>query len=254
MGDGYYGSQAFLTLTRNIACDKLVRFAKNRVLYRPAPPRPEKPGRGAPRKDGAAFKCKDAVTQGEPEAQWEGVDENGRRVAVCVWHNLHFKEARDLSVSVLRVTRYGAADTKRDPKVSWFLFVGKTLPALSEIATLYSRRYSLEHGYRVDKQDLLWERARLRTPEQFQTWTDLVACVRNQLYLAQKLAATRQPWERKDRLATPSQVRRAMGGILRVLGTPARACQVRGKSPGRRKGAIMEKAPRYKVIFKAKKT
>ena len=169
---------------------------------------------------------------------------------MAAWHNLHCKQARAISVSVLRVTRQGAKDTKRDPKVSWFLFAGKTLPPLEQIPPLYARRYSLEHGFRVDKQDLLWEKARLRTPEQFENWTQTVACVRNQLYLARELAAARQPWERKDRPATPSQVRRAMGAILRHLGTPARASQVRGKSPGRRKGAIVEKAPRYKVIFK----
>jgi hypothetical protein len=249
-GDGYYGSLIFLQLTDGLPCDKLLRFAKNRVLYRPAPPRPEKPGRGAPKKDGPAFKCKDATTHGPPDASWEGEDENGQRVEVAVWHSLHFKQARELLVSVLRVTRHGAAETKRDPKVSWFLFVGQTLPPLSEIPPLYARRYSLEHGFRVDKQDLLWEKARLRTPEQFETWTRIVACVRNQLYLARELAATRQPWERSDRPATPSQVRRAMGAIIRALGTPARSSQVRGKSPGRQKGAIVEKAPRYKVIFK----
>ena len=120
---------------------------------------------------------------------------------------------------------------------------------------MYARRYSLEHGFRVDKQDLLWEQVRLRTPEAFQHWTNIVACVRNQLCLSRDLAAARQPWERKDRPATPSQVRRAMGAILRQLGTPARLCQLRGNSPGRVKGAVVKKAPRYKVVFKdSKKT
>jgi hypothetical protein len=150
----------------------------------------------------------------------------------------------------LRVTRQAAKDTKRDPKVSWFVFAGELLPPLEQIPALYARRYSLEHGYRVDKQELLWERARLRSPEAFQHWTDIVACVRNQLCLSRELAASRQPWERPDRPVTPSQVRRSMGQIIRQLGTPARGCQVRGKSPGRRKGALIEKAPRYKVIFK----
>jgi hypothetical protein len=258
VGDGYYGSLTFLQLTDGLPCDKLLRFAKNRLLYRPAPPRPPTPGRGAPKKDGPAFKCKDAQTHGTPDASWEGHDANGQYVEVAVWRNLHCKQARQITVALLRVTRQGAQDTKRDPKVSWFLLVGQTLPALAAIVPLYARRYSLEHGFRVDKQDLLWEKARLRSPEQFQNWTDSVACVRNQLCLARELAATRQPWERKERPATPSQVRRAMGGILRQLGTPARPSQVRGKSPGRKRGAIIEKAPRYKVIFKdtdkAKKT
>lgn len=68
---------------------------------------------------------------------------------------------------MIRVTRHAAANTKRDPKVSW-VFRGHTVPPLQRVSPLYGRRYSAEHGYRVDKQDLLWETPRLRTPEQFQ--------------------------------------------------------------------------------------
>jgi hypothetical protein len=45
LGDGGYGNAAFLLKTCDIACDRLLRIAKNRVLYRPKPPRPDKPGR-----------------------------------------------------------------------------------------------------------------------------------------------------------------------------------------------------------------
>jgi len=250
LGDGYYGSVTFLRLTHEIACDKLLRFANNRVLYRPAPPRPDKPGPGAPKKDGDAFKCHDHTTHGAPDACWQGEDACGQALAVACWHNLHFKDARQITVSVLRVSRQAAKDTKRDPKVSWFVFAGKQLPALGEVPALYARRYSLEHGFRVDKQDLLWEQVRLRTPEAFQHWTDVVACVRNQLGLSRELGISRQPWERKQRPGTPSQVRRAMRTIIGQLGTPARMCQVRGNSPGRRQGALIGKAPRFKVVFK----
>jgi hypothetical protein len=249
LGDGYYGSATFLLLSQAIACDKLVRFANNRVLYRPAPPKTGK--RGAPRKDGDPFKCRDAQTHGSPDACRSIQDATGQAVDVACWNGLHFKDARHLSVSVLRVTRHGAADTKRDPKVSWFVFAGEAMPALEQIPALYARRYSLEHAYRVDKQDLLWACVRLRTPEQMQHWTDLVACVRNQLFLARQMTQTRQPWESKTRPVTPQQVRRAMGPIIRQLGTPARKCRVRGKSPGRRMGQIVEKAPRFQVVYKA---
>ncbi len=251
LGDGYYGSATFLRLTQDLGCDKLLRLAKNRALYRPAPPRPEKPGPGAPKKDGALFKCQDETTHDPPDACFEAQDAKGQSIRVACWHNLHFKEARQVSVSALRVTRLSAKDTKRDPRVSWFVFVGQQLPPLEQVPVLYARRYSLEHGYRVDKQDLLWEQVRLRSPEAFQHWTDIVACVKNQLCLSRNLALARQPWERKDRCGTPSQVRRGMGGILRQLGTPARVSQVRGNSPGRQKGTFIPKAPRYKVVYKA---
>lgn len=250
LGDGYYGSVTFLLLLTNLPCDVLLRFAKNRVLFGPAPPKTGK--RGAPRKDGARFACHDAATHGTPDSYWQGTNADGQEIQVSAWHGLHFKTARDIVVSVIRVVRPCAKNTDRDPRTTWFLWRGQNLPALSEIVALYRRRYSQEHGYRVDKQNLLWEQPRLRTPEQFQTWTDVVAATRNLLFLARPLAqATRQPWESKTRTLTPQQTRRSMGTILAHLGTPARLPQVRGKSPGRPVGAIIEKAPTYKVVYKA---
>ena len=122
LGDGAYGTVTFLQATADLPCDKLLRFAKNRVLYRPAPPPSGK--RGAPKKDGDVFLCKDTATHGTPDAAWAGTDAHGQAVEVACWHTLHFKKARTLTVSVIRVTRHGAADTKRDPRVSWFVFAG----------------------------------------------------------------------------------------------------------------------------------
>jgi hypothetical protein len=196
LGDGYYSSATFLEQVADTPCDLLVRLPKNRVLYHVAPPKTGKKGR--PRLDGARFACKDPATQGPPDAFWSGTNKDGQEVEVSIWHHLHYKKARQIQVSVLRVVRPHAQDTERDPCISWFVFRGEQMPAPSEISDMYARRYSQEHGYRVDKQNLLWETPRLRTPEQFQHWTDLVACVRNQLYLARPLAeVVRQPWESK---------------------------------------------------------
>jgi len=250
MGDGYYGSAVFLALVADLPCDFLLRLAKNRVLYRQPPQ--EASRRGHPTWHGERFACHDPKTQGEPDAFWEGEDTNGKRIEVACWHPLHFAKARKAQVSVVRVTRHAAADTKRDPKVSWFVFRGVTHPALPTVSPLYGRRYSAEHGYRVDKQDLLWETPRLRTPEQFQHWTDVVACVRNQLVLARPLAgALRQAWESRHRDPTPQQVRRCMGRIIAALGTPARPCQPRGYSPGWTRGRVRKATLTYPVVYKA---
>ena len=250
LGDGYYGGVTFLRQTEAVACDKLLRLAKNRVLYRPAPPPTGK--QGQPRKDGKRLQPQDAATHDAPDATWTGTDGGGKAVTVSVWHGLHFKAARAITVSVVRVERASATDSQRDPRQSWFVFCGQDLPPLAEIAVLYARRYSQEHGYRVDKQNLLWERPRLRTPEQFQVWTDMVACVRNQLCLARSLAQVqRHGWERTARERTPQQVRRAMATIVAELATPARAPQVRGKAPGRPKGGKVKPAPTFKVVYKA---
>jgi hypothetical protein len=253
LGDGGYGNVVFLLKTQTVACDKLLRLAKNRVLYRTKPPRPDKPGPGRPKEDGAVFRCQDPTTHGDADAHWDGVDASGHRLEVDRWDDLHFQEARSIVVSVIRVTRHGATDTKRDPKVSWFLFCGQECPALAQIPAEYARRYRIEHGFRFKKQDLMWEAVRLRTPERFELWTDLVCCAENQLYLARESGlAHRQPWESAHRPLTPQQVRRGMNRILAQLGTPARSPRVRGNSPGRLPGAIIEKAKRYPTVFKSK--
>lgn len=248
--DGSYGSQVFRNATNDIPCDVLARFAKNRVLYKEAPPLTGKPGRGHPLWHGAAFKLDAPATYGPPDQQWEGTDATGHRQQVRCWHRLHFQEERTQLVSLYQVIRHGAKDTKRDPKASWFLFWGQSPPLPAEIPTLYARRYHLEHGYRAAKQDLLWETPRLRTPEQFSHWTDLVSVVRNTLFLARDLVgAQRQPWESAHRARTPEQVRRAMGPIIAALGTPARRCQPRGYSPGWRCGRVRAPVPTYKVVY-----
>ena len=250
LGDRYYGSAAFVQATATIPCDKLLRIPGNRVLYRPAPPRTGK--RGAPRKDGTPFKCRDARTHGKPTATWAGHDEHGQRIEVAGWANLHYKQCRDVPVTIIRVIRHGATGKKRDPRVSWFVWCGLERLPLADVWPTYRRRYSQEHGFRFEKQDLLWIAPHLRTPEQFQRWTDIVAAARNQLYLARDtVAAPRYPWEAQQRAATPRQVRRAMNQILAQLGTPAQPPQPRGKSPGRRCGAKVKPAPRYAVVYKA---
>jgi len=60
---------------------------------------------------------------------------------------------------------------------------------LSEVYPGYKRRYAQEHGYRFEKQALLWETPRLRTPQQFERWTDVVAIVHDELQVARTLIA-----------------------------------------------------------------
>lgn len=249
--DRHYGSATFVRATLEVDCDKLLRVPSNRVFYRPAPARTGQPG--APKKDGAPFKCNDPSTQGTPTATWRGQDERGHHICVTAWAGLHFKRCRQVTVTVIRVERAGASGKKRDPPTSWFVWIGKEPLPLNEVWPTYRLRYSEEHGYRFDKQDLLWLDPHFRTPGQFQRWTDVLSVVHNELGLARPLVeARRQPWESSQRPATPRQVRRAMGTILTQLGTPALPPQRRGKSPGRPKGARVKPAPRYSVVHKAK--
>ena len=124
---------------------------------------------------------------------------------------------------MIRVERPQAANSERDPRVSWFVWIGAPDAAIPQIAVRYVLRFSQEHGYRFDKQALLWDKPRLRTPAQFERWTHLVAIAHNQLVLARDVVAPDlRPWENTQRIPTPQQVRRGMLKLLPTLGTPAR--------------------------------
>jgi DDE superfamily endonuclease len=253
LGDRWYACAPFLKGMAEVCASCLLRVKRNRVFYRPAPPR--QPGqRGASRKDGARFQCCDESTHGEPEGTWEGTDAKGRRVEVRCWNRLHLRQAREIEVSVVQVLRHGAEGSRRDPGVSWFVWKGDQPAPLAEISPTYRLRYSHEHGFRLDKQVLLWDQPRLRTAEQTERWTQVVACAHNQLVAARPLLeGVYRPWEHRRSVLTLSQVRRAMPTLLRQLGTPARPPQPRGKALGRPKGFHPQPALRYPVIRKTSK-
>lgn len=247
VADRWYATPEFLQVCRELGCRVIIRLKRNRKLYRP-PVRTSK--RGAPPKDGPLFQGTRPETLGTPDEQWEG-EHKGKPVRVSRWNHLHFSQARDLSVSVVRVQREQATNSKRDPRESWFVLLDDRLP-LSQVVGIYARRFSQEHGYRFLKQELLWDKALVRTPEQYERWSLLVALVHNQLLLARNLGhAAFRPWERPcaHRL-TPQQVRRGMSRILLQVGTPAHVCKPRGKSPGRAQGFHPLPAKRHDVVRK----
>ena len=253
IGDRWYACAPFLARMAEVAASCLLRVKCNRVFSRPAPPR--QPGqRGRSRKDGARFQCSDASTHGEPDASWEGTDAKGKRVEVRCWKQLHLRTARWVQVSVIQVIRHGASERPRDPKISWFVWKGDEPAPLAEISPTSRLRYSQEHGYRLDKQVRLGDEPRLRTPEQTERWTQIVACAHNQLVLARPLVTgIYRPWETRHAVVTLAQARRVMPALLTQLGTPARPPQPRGKAPGRAKGFQPQPAKRHPVIRKTSK-
>ena len=170
------------------------------------------------------------------------------------WNRLHLRQAREIEVSVVQVIRHGAQGSTRDPQVSWFVWKGDQPVPLAEISPTYRLRYSHEHGFRLDKQVLLWDKPRLRTAEQTERWTQVVACAHNQLVAARPLLeGVYRPWEHRRSVVTLPQVRRAMPTLLIQLGTPAGPPQPRGKALGRPKGFHPQPALRHPVVRKTSK-
>ena len=253
IGDRWYACAPFLARLADVEACSLLRVKRNRVFYRPAPAR--LPGQlGAGRKDGERFQCQDESSHGKPDETWEGLDAKGARIEVRCWQHLHLRTAREIEVSVIQIIRYGASGKARDPKISWFVWKGERSAPLAQISPTYRLRYSHEHGYRFDKQELLWDEPRLSTPQRTERWTHIVACAHNLLVLARPLLqGGYRPWETRSSVPTLAQVRRAMPTLLHQLGTPARAPQPRGKAPGRAKGFHPKPRTRHPVIRKTSK-
>lgn len=253
LGDRWYACAPFLKAMVEVQASCLLRVKCNRVFYRR--PKAREPGKkGRPCLDGARFQCCDPATHGEPDATWDGTDPSGRRVEVHCWNQLHLKKAREIEVSVIQVIRHGAEGSSRDPKVSWFVWKSDEPAPLAEISPDYRLRYSHEHGYRFDKQILMWDKPRFRTPEQTECWSQIVACAHNQLVAARSLVEpVYRAWEHRRSTVTLAQVRRGLPALLMQLGTPARPVQPRGKAPGRAKGFHPQPVPRHPVILKTVK-
>ena len=250
LADRWYATGPFVRAGKRLHLEALVRLKRNRKLYRQAPPRVAGQ-RGAPRKDGDLFQGSKPETWGEPDAAWHGTDHRGKPIQVQAWQQLHFRQAREVDLWVYRVLREGAKGTKRDPRESWFLWLGAEALPLDEVVTCYQRRFSHEHTYRFLKQDLLWTKVHVRTAQQFERWSMVVATAMNHLVLARSCGqASYHPWERRRSLVTPRQVRRVMPAILLQLGTPAQVPKPRGKSPGWRKGRPRRRPARFEVIKK----
>jgi hypothetical protein len=237
---------------RGLNANVLGRLKRKRTFYRPAPPPTEK--RGAPRKDGDRLQVGNPSTYGTPDGSFQGEDAKGRPIEIFWWKQLHVKDARWLEVTVIRVVRPHATDKERDPRESWFVWLGDPEADIAQIAMGYALRFGQEHGYRFDKQSLMWEQPRLRTPEQFERWSHIVAIAHNHLVLASPLVeAELRPWESKHRPASLQQVRRGLHKLLPELGNPTRPPKPRGKSKGRSQGTKVSPAPRFAVVRKKPK-
>jgi hypothetical protein len=253
LGDRWYACAPFLARLADVEACNLLRVKSNRVFYRPATAR--LPGQlGASRKDGDRFQCQDESSHGDPDETWEGLDAKGARIEVRCWNHLRLRTARWVEVSVLQIIRHGASGKARDPRISWFVWKGERSAPLAEVSPTYRLRYSHEHGYRFDKQELLWDVPRLSTPPRTERWTQIVACAHNLLVLARPLVkGCYRPWETRYSVRTLAQVRRAMPTLLHQLGTPAQPPQLRGKAPGRAKGFHPKPRTRHPVIRKTSK-
>ena len=253
-------------LTRAFAGQRaavLVRIRSDRVFYRRPP---AYGGRGRPRRHGPAFRCAAPTTWGTPTITYAAEDLACGHVEVRCWAELHARPARapgkgtgrgrgpaqpPVEGWVVRVVLDRTPGQARPLQPLWLWYAGPAPPDPALLWRAYVHRFDLEHTLRFCKQRLGWDKARVRTPEQMDTWTQAILAAYAQLRLARRLVADRRlPWERPlpaDRL-TPLRVQRGFGDVVRALGTPASAPQPCGCSPGRPRGARSGAAPRHPAL------
>jgi len=240
----------------------LVRMRSDRCFFGP-PPHKAAVGRGLgpPFRHGAKFDCKQPATWPTPTAEHHEEDAQYGDVRVRCWAELHGRPKRQVghghgrqpvvpgTVVLVEVSRLpGHA---RAPQVLWLWWAGPGTPDLAVLWRAYVRRFDLEHTFRFLKQTLNWTTPRVRHPEQADRWTLLVLVAYTQLRLARAIVADqRLPWERPLPAGklTPYRVQRTFTTLLPHLGSLASAPKPCGRSPGRPKGRLSGRAPRYPAI------
>ena len=181
LADRWCATTDFLRACQELGCQVLIRLKSNRKLYRRAPARTKKKGR--PPLDGALLQPKRRETLEASQEDWSRTLPSGTATTVRCWKHLHFKQARDIEVNVVQVQWEAATGSKRDPRESWFVLLDEAPLPLPTLAPVYAHRFSHEHGYRYLQEGLFWCHVHVRTPEQFERWSLVVAIVMNQLRL-----------------------------------------------------------------------
>jgi len=246
LADSLYAGPLWLKEMADVAVDTLARLRPNRTLYRPPPPRS---GLGRPRLHGAPLNLRRADTWHDPDEQTVVADPDLGHVTLTLWHQLHFKTAHDREVSVIQVQLSKPYQDTRQRPCLWLMYAADTPFDLRHDWRLYLRRYTIEHWYRFIKHQLLWTTFTGTSLHNTQLWSHLVTAAYWQLWLARpQVADQRLPWEKRvvgHSALTPGRVRRSLGPLLALIGTPARPPKPRGKSPGRAPGTKMPPRARY---------
>ncbi len=243
------------------------RLRSNRTLYRQPTPVIGKRSAGHPSWYGERFSLKEPDTWHNPDETIElpHTTRRGRSCTIHIqrWHDMLMagKKNYPMHKHPFTLVRICWLDEDGKPLFTrpvWLIVCGKRRVELSlkQTQQAYRQRSDLEHFNRFGKQRLLMTRCQTPEVHREENWWQIVQLAYVQLYLARELAyGLPRPWERylpksEGTIASPSTVQREFGRIIRQLGTPAKAPQPRGNSPGRAKGLRLKPRLRSPVVTK----
>lgn len=272
VADSAYAKPAYLHVNRSKGnLVTIVRVRSKRTFYRPSPV-PTAGAVGHPTWFGDAFCLRQPDTWHDPDETYTTslTSRRGRvyRVEMEAWHDMLMRGERNpvlipmqrYPFTLVRIRLFKENGELAYAHPMWLIVVGdkRSQLSLEDIFTAYNQRYDLEHFFRFGKQRLLLTRYQTPETKHEERWWVLAHLAYLQLWVArQEAACLPRPWERslpemKVKLASPAQVQRDFGRIIRQFGTPASAPKRRGNSPGRRKGTLLARRERKAVIYKGK--
>jgi hypothetical protein len=110
-------------------------------------------------------------------------------MCIRLWCNLHFQQSSQHSMNLIQIQR---TDELGEPKTKplWLVWVGISMPTLSQLWRLYFHRFAIDHWYRFAKQRLHWTLPNLSTPQQCERWSDLLPLMTWQLWLTRDFVRT----------------------------------------------------------------
>ncbi len=251
VADGKYGNHRFLGPLKDLACGKLARMRKDRVLYREPG---AYQGKGRPRKHGARFAFKEPETWQTAAATEELQDERWGKVRLCRWDRLHAHQDAQTVFSAILVETH--IEREHAGPILWLVYQPPPTQEASALALevvwrAFEYRWPIEPSFRFRKQSLHWTLPRFQQAERCDRWTMLVSLVQWQLFFARELVHDQPlPWQKKQQRLTPERTLQSLSGLFCQLGTPARPPKTRGKSPGWPRGEPRSRRKRHKVVKK----
>jgi len=249
--DSEYGCAKFVQQTADIEADKIMRLRPNLCLWTAPPPYG---GKGRPKKHGDKFKLSDPQTWTTPTETLEIDDPVWGKIEVKRWTQLHFRQSATTEMEIIRIQRIGQSPSLSSPKPIWLACLLQQSLPLDQYWPLYQKRFAVDHWNRFAKQRLHWTLPQFTRLHQCQRWSDLMPLLTWQLWLAREIVQDSPlPWQKKSHSSaylTPGRVAQSIGAVLAVIGSPALAPKLRGKSPGWPQGKKRAPKLRYPVVKK----
>lgn len=255
--DGAYGNREFFAPLQGKEIQVVARTRCDRVLYRRAT-EADYCGKGRRPVFGAAFRCKEAATWGEPDETVSFDDAQHGRVELQLWRGLGLrKKGKFVAVELLRSQI--RAEQEHPPEARWYLAWNGKLEQIISAKDWYetiTHRWGIEPANRFRKERLYAELPKVRAAASSDHWWLGVQLLEWELYLARHAVSQKVlPWQKPQAPAeiTPNRVIQSLPTHLAQVGTPVRAVQPRGKAPGWPAGKTRSVPPKYKLTAKRRK-